>query len=189
MKYNVATICTFFRVLLIPAIVIAYYLPWKHAHLLAALIFAIAALTDWADGFLARTYNLSTKLGEFLDPVADKLVIASALVMIVGQFGTAYLAVPAAIIVAREIVISALREWMAEIGKRTSVAVGFIGKVKTCSQMVAVFLLLLCVPPNDLILGVIGSLFLYVAAFLTLWSMIMYLKAAWPDLTLSAKKE
>lgn len=174
---------------LIPAIVLAYYLPIKQGHLIAAIIFTIAAITDFVDGYLARSWNQTTRLGAFLDPVADKLVIVVALVLVVGQFGKAFLTVPAAVIVCREIVISALREWMAEIGKRTSVAVGFIGKFKTTVQMISLILLIICKRHSPEWLKYIGVGLLYIAAILTLWSMLMYLKAAWIDLTLSSKNE
>lgn len=180
---------TFARMALIPAIVLAYYLPIKQGHLIAAIIFTIAAITDFVDGYLARSWNQTTRLGAFLDPVADKLVIVVALVLVVGQFGKAFLTVPAAVIVGREIVISALREWMAEIGKRTSVAVGFVGKIKTTVQMVSLILLIICKRHSPEWLKYIGVGLLYIAAVLTLWSMFMYLKAAWVDLTLSSKNE
>lgn len=174
---------------LIPAIVLAYYFPSKYGHLVATIIFIVAAITDFIDGYLARSWNQITKLGAFLDPVADKLVIVVALVLVVGQFGKAFLTIPAAIIVCREIVVSALREWMAEIGKRTSVAVGFVGKIKTTMQMLALIFLIMCRRQSPGWLKYAGVGLLYVAAVLTLWSMYMYLKAAWPDLTLSSKKE
>jgi len=177
------------RMALIPAIVLAYYLPFKYGHLIAAVIFILAALTDFIDGYLARSWNQTTKLGAFLDPVADKLVIVVSLVLIVGQFGKAFVTIPAAVIVGREIVVSALREWMAEIGNRTSVAVGFVGKIKTTMQMLALILLILCRRQSSDWLKYIGVGLLYIAAILTLWSMIMYLKAAWRYLTLSLKKE
>jgi CDP-diacylglycerol---glycerol-3-phosphate 3-phosphatidyltransferase len=174
---------TFTRIILIPAIVISFYFPGNVGHYLAATIFALAAITDWLDGYLARNLNQTTKLGAFLDPVADKLMVAFALCLVVGEIGASYIAVPAAIIIGREISISALREWMAEIGKRTSVAVSFVGKVKTFVQMLAVFLLLLYRPGHGYGFIVFGLILLYSAAVLTLWSMFMYLRTAWPDLT------
>jgi CDP-diacylglycerol---glycerol-3-phosphate 3-phosphatidyltransferase len=186
---NIPMILTLARMALIPAIVLAYYLPFRYGHSIAAMIFILAAITDFVDGYLARSWNQTTRLGAFLDPVADKLVIVIALVLVVGQFGKAYLTVPAAVIVGREIVISALREWMAEIGKRTSVAVGLIGKFKTTLQMLSLILLIICRRQSPDWLKYAGIGLLYIAAILTLWSMFMYLKAAWPDLTLSSKKE
>lgn len=186
---NIPLILTSVRILLIPAIVLVFYLPINFAHIGAALIFILASITDWLDGYLARSLNQSTKLGEFLDPVADKLVVAFALIIIVGEFGSAYIAIPAAVIVGREIMVSALREWMAEIGKRTSVAVGRVGKIKTAVQMVSIICLLLYRPDYLLLIKITGVILLYAAAILTLWSMIMYLKAAWPNLTLSLKRQ
>jgi CDP-diacylglycerol--glycerol-3-phosphate 3-phosphatidyltransferase len=183
MKMNVPMMFTASRVLLIPVVVIAFYLP-GYGHVFSAIIFALAALTDWVDGYLARSLKQVTKLGAFLDPVADKLLVAFSLVIIVDEFGSIYLAIPAAIIISREILISALREWMAEIGKRTSVAVNKMAKIKTAVQMTAIFILLLYRPGfSSLGLQVFGVILLYVASVLTLWSMIIYLKAAWQDLT------
>ena len=193
---NLPITVTFIRILLIPAIIVMFYLPWSYAHLSAAVIFILASLTDWLDGYLARAFNQTTKFGAFLDPVADKLIVAVALVIIVGEFGTVYIAVPAAIIVCRELIVSALREWMAELGKRTSVAVGRIGKIKTTVQMISLILLLLYYPHYAVWMETIakwvkiaGIVLLYAAAILTLWSMFMYLKAARPDLTLSSKPQ
>ncbi|KPJ67883.1 MAG: CDP-diacylglycerol--glycerol-3-phosphate 3-phosphatidyltransferase [Coxiella sp. DG_40] len=186
---NIPLMLTYIRIVLIPAIVVVFYLPVGFAHFAAAIIFILAAITDWLDGYLARSLNQTTKLGEFLDPVADKLVVATALVIIVGEFHTAYLVIPAAIIIGREIIVSALREWMAEIGKRTSVAVSRIGKIKTVLQMVSIVLLLFYSPHRTILIIILGVLLLYIAAILTLWSMIMYLKAAWPDLTSSLRRQ
>ncbi|CAM4418935.1 MAG: CDP-diacylglycerol--glycerol-3-phosphate 3-phosphatidyltransferase [Legionellaceae bacterium] len=173
---------TLFRIILIPIMVLVYYLPVSWGHWAAAAIFTFASITDWLDGYLARTLRQTTALGAFLDPVADKLIVAIALVILVGSTDLAYLAIPAAIIVGREIVISALREWMAELGKRASVAVSFIGKVKTTLQMVAVILLFAYQPGKFVEFGLIGYLLLILAAILTLWSMILYLKTAWPEI-------
>jgi CDP-diacylglycerol--glycerol-3-phosphate 3-phosphatidyltransferase len=189
LRMNIPTFFTYVRIVLIPAIVVAYYLPTKYGHLIAAIIFVIASITDWLDGFLARRLKQTTKLGAFLDPVADKLVVAAALVLIVGEFGAVYITIPAVIIVGREIAVSALREWMAEMGRRTSVAVNRVGKLKTAVQMVALILLLLYHPDFRPWIVVSGIILLYSAAILTLWSMIMYAKAAWSDLTSLAKKQ
>jgi CDP-diacylglycerol---glycerol-3-phosphate 3-phosphatidyltransferase len=187
---NIPNFLTLIRIFLIPTIVLVFYIPGKLGHYLAACIFALAAITDIFDGYLARNLNQTTKFGEFLDPVADKLIVAVALVLLVGELGAAYLTIPAAIIVGREIAISALREWMAEIGNRTNVAVGFIGKIKTTFQMIALTLLLLYYPKfiADKWLLYLGIILLYFAAGLTLWSMLQYLKAARIDLTLSGEK-
>jgi CDP-diacylglycerol---glycerol-3-phosphate 3-phosphatidyltransferase len=186
---NVPNLLTILRLLLVPIVVILYYLPVGWAHFSAALLFALAAVTDWLDGYLARNLKQMTKFGAFLDPVADKLMVAVALVLVVGELRLPFLAIPAAIIVGREIVVSALREWMAELGKRTSLAVTMVAKIKTMMQMSALILLLLYRQGDSILLQIVGSMMLYVAAALTLWSMIMYLKIAWPDLTLSAERE
>lgn len=186
---NIPNLLTLIRLLLVPVVVVLYYLPVEWAHSISALFFALAAITDWLDGYLARNLKQTTKFGAFLDPVADKLMVAVALVLVVGELRLPFLAIPAAIIVGREIVVSALREWMAEIGKRTSLAVTMVAKIKTVVQMIALILLLMYRPQNSVILQFLGSILLYIAAGLTLWSMIMYLKIAWPDLTLSTEKE
>jgi CDP-diacylglycerol--glycerol-3-phosphate 3-phosphatidyltransferase len=180
---NIPLIFTASRVMLIPIVVISFYLP-GYGHMVSAIVFAIAAITDWIDGYLARSLKQVTKLGAFLDPVADKLLVAVSLVIIVGDFGSFSFTIPAAIIVSREILISALREWMAELGKRASVAVSRIAKIKTATQMGSIFILLLY-KPGIYSLGVkyFGLILLYIAAIMTLWSMVMYLKIAWQDLT------
>lgn len=187
MEKNIPNLLTIIRIALIPAIVVAFYLPGKFGHVLATSIFACAAITDLFDGILARNLNQTTRFGAFLDPVADKLMVAIALVLVVAEVGKFYIAIPAAVIVGREIAISALREWMAEIGKRTSVAVSYMAKVKTTLQILAVGFLLMycpkCVGSSKYL--IFGLLLLYVAAGMTLWSMYMYLKTAWPDLTKS----
>ncbi len=173
---------TLFRIALIPLLVVAFYLPFDWSYPLSAGLFSVAALTDWLDGYVARRYDQSTAFGAFLDPVADKLMVAVALVVLVGAHPHVWFVVPAAIIVGREIVISALREWMAELGKRASVAVSFVGKIKTTMQMVAIIILLAFDPAQYPNWSLLGYVTLYLAAGLTLWSMCMYLKAAWPEL-------
>jgi CDP-diacylglycerol--glycerol-3-phosphate 3-phosphatidyltransferase len=194
---HLPNLLTLIRILAIPVLVFVFYLPFWWSHLAASIIFLLASITDWLDGYFARTLQLSTRLGAFLDPVADKLMVSVALVMIVGQsqfqyvsapnsivtIPAAVLAIPAAIIVSREIVVSALREWMAEIGKRTSVAVSWLGKVKTFVQMLALVVLLYCGPATNAFVIFFGYLCLYVAAVLTIWSMGIYVKTAWPDLS------
>jgi CDP-diacylglycerol--glycerol-3-phosphate 3-phosphatidyltransferase len=183
---SIPNLLTLLRIALIPFFVVVFYLPWKGAHLLSAFIFMLGALTDWLDGYLARSLKQFSAFGKFLDPVADKLMVAVALVLIVGQYQGQFqipLAIPAAIIVGREIVISALREWMAEIGKSRSVAVSFLGKVKTTFQMLALILLL--AQPVGLWNGIfinVGIILLWLSAFLTLWSMVIYLRAAYREL-------
>jgi CDP-diacylglycerol---glycerol-3-phosphate 3-phosphatidyltransferase len=179
---NIPNWLTVVRIIAIPVLVVIYYLPFPWAHFAAALLFVFAALTDWLDGYLARHLHQGTRFGAFLDPVADKLIVAVALVLIVAEIGSAYIAIPAAIIVGREIVISGLREWMAEIGKRTSVAVSRMAKIKTVVQMLSLIFLLWYTPQSFILIKIVGVILLYIAAALTLWSMIMYLRTAWPDL-------
>ena len=181
---NIPIFLTLLRILVIPVIVLAYYAPFAFNHWFCAVLFAMASLTDWLDGYLARTWGQTSALGRFLDPLADKLIIATCLVLLVAQPFLPYIMLPAAIIVAREITISALREWMAEIGKRTSVAVSYIAKVKTTLQMLAVLCLLTYSPGDNLIIVSAGYLLLYVASLLTVWTMCAYLRTAWPDLRL-----
>jgi len=173
---------TLFRILLIPVFVIIFYLPYSWSYPLTALIFTLAAITDWLDGYVARKYNQSTAFGAFLDPVADKLMVVVALVLLTSVHSNAWFAIPAAIIVGREIVISALREWMAEVGQSASVAVSYIGKIKTTLQMLSIIVLLAFDPINYAIFTGIGYVLLYTAVVLTLWSMIIYIKAALPIL-------
>ncbi|GJM07366.1 MAG: CDP-diacylglycerol--glycerol-3-phosphate 3-phosphatidyltransferase [marine bacterium B5-7] len=181
---NIPNTLTVARILMIPFFVLAFYLPLPGHYWAAAFVFLLAAGTDWLDGFLARLLKQSSPFGEFLDPVADKLMVAVALVAIVGHFHGALLALPVAVIIAREITVSALREWMAEMGKRASVAVSWLSKLKTVLQMIAVTVLLLCAVPSLQGYYWIGLLLMYAAALLTLWTMAMYLKVAWPALQL-----
>ena len=180
---NLPTSLTLLRVGLIPLLVVVFYLPWNWHHVAAAGIFALAGFTDWADGYLARRLGQETRFGAFLDPVADKLIVVVALVLLLQRQATPEFALPTMIIIGRELVISALREWMAELGQRASVAVSGIGKVKTTLQMVAITALLVfdrdgAFPVfNQVALGL-----LYGAALLTLWSMAIYLRAAWPEM-------
>ncbi|MCA0901517.1 CDP-diacylglycerol--glycerol-3-phosphate 3-phosphatidyltransferase [Microbulbifer agarilyticus] len=173
---------TLLRVALIPVFVLVFYLPYKWSYIASALIFSIAAATDWLDGYLARKLNQSTPFGAFLDPVADKLMVATALVLLVGLHDNHWFTIAAAIIIGREIAVSALREWMAELGKRNSVAVSFIGKIKTTAQMAAIIVLLAFDVREFPVMETIGYILLYVAAILTLWTMFVYLRAAWPHL-------
>jgi CDP-diacylglycerol--glycerol-3-phosphate 3-phosphatidyltransferase len=143
-------------------------------------VFGLAAITDWFDGYLARRLEQTSPFGAFLDPVADKLMVAAALVMLVEAFASPLITIPAIVIIGREIVISALREWMAELGARASVAVSSIGKIKTTLQMVSI--LVLIAMPLYSPLSWLGVVALYGAAALTLWSMLLYLRAAWPHL-------
>lgn len=191
--FNIPTLLTLARIALIPLFIGVFYLHflWNdlRLHLIAAAIFLIAGLTDYLDGYLARRLNQSTRFGAFLDPVADKLMVAAALVLLVEYHATAWLAIPAIVIISREIAVSALREWMAEIGSRATVAVSYIGKVKTVVQIIAITLLLAYEPTFDQARRIQFSGFLlfnyvllYAATALTLWSMLVYLKAAWPHM-------
>lgn len=177
---NVPNILTLSRILMIPVFVLVFFLPFEWAPVASAIIFALAAVTDWLDGYLARRLDQSTPLGAFLDPVADKLMVAVALTVLIHDYASLLMTLPAMIIIGREIVISALREWMAEMGKRASVAVSFIGKIKTTCQMLSIIILLGF--PQGGWLAYIGLAVLLVAAVLTLWSMCLYLKAAWKEL-------
>ncbi len=157
-----------------------------HKHLASTLIFALAAITDWMDGYLARTLNQTSAFGAFLDPVADKLMVAAALIMLVNL---AYVdAVIAFIIIGREIAISALREWMAQLGNSKSTAVSMLGKVKTTFQMIAILLLLYHEPVLVFSAHEVGTLLVYIAALLTLGSMIYYLMLAMPQITQKSRE-
>jgi CDP-diacylglycerol--glycerol-3-phosphate 3-phosphatidyltransferase len=181
--WNLPNILTLLRIALIPIFIAIFYLPWEWRYVASASIFGVAAATDWLDGYLARKLNQFTPFGAFLDPVADKLIVAAALVLLLQAHATVIFALPALVIISREIVISALREWMAELGKRTSVAVSYIGKVKTALQMIAITVLLAVDPIAYPVWDQVGVVLLYIAAILTLWSMVVYLKAAWPELS------
>ena len=185
MPLNIPNLITWLRILLIPLIVGIFYLSdtalaMYHKNQLATAIFAVAAISDWLDGYLARTLNQTSAFGAFLDPVADKLMVAAALIILV-KLGRVD-ALISCIIIGREITVSALREWMAKIGSSKSVAVSFLGKIKTVSQMAAILLLLY----HDKLLSVvdaqlIGTWLIYLAAVLTLWSMAYYLRKAIPQ--------
>lgn len=189
--WNIPNILTSFRIFLIPVMVGLYYLPaeqyqWKF--FATAFVFWFAALTDAADGYLARRLDQSTPFGAFFDPVADKVMVAVALVLVVDDYANYLVTIPAILIIGREIVVSALREWMAEQGKRANVAVSMIGKYKTAAQMLAIIGLLW--HPNEYwvfdgwilgpLLEVSTYVFLFLASFLTVWSLVIYFKAAWP---------
>jgi CDP-diacylglycerol---glycerol-3-phosphate 3-phosphatidyltransferase len=183
MPLNLPNLLTLFRIALVPLMVAAFYLPYPGMNLLAASLFVAGALTDWADGWIARRWGMTSAFGEFLDPVADKISVVVALFLIVQADPTPLMAVVAAIIVGREVTISALREWMAVIGQRVKVGVATIGKIKTIVQMVAISVLLFQHPKFPLLalpLYEIGRWLLVVAAVLTLWSAAQYLAAAWP---------
>ncbi|WP_286238569.1 CDP-diacylglycerol--glycerol-3-phosphate 3-phosphatidyltransferase [Neptuniibacter halophilus] len=178
---KIPNILTSLRIVLIPVFVLVYYLPYNWAPLATGCVFAVAGFTDWLDGYLARRLNQSSPFGAFLDPVADKLMVAISLALLVESYETAWITIPAVVIIGREIVISALREWMAELGQRASVAVSYIGKVKTALQMLAIMLMIVSEPFSQISWA--GIVALYLAALLTIWSMFQYLRAAWPALS------
>ena len=148
----------------------------------SGMLFALAAVTDWLDGYLARRMKQTTPFGAFLDPVADKLIVVSALIVLITYHHNAWLTIPSLIIVGREIVISALREWMAEMNDSVAIAVSYLGKVKTTLQMIAITLLLIVPVESQSIAMKMGYVLLYLAAVMTLWSMWQYLRAAWTSL-------
>jgi CDP-diacylglycerol--glycerol-3-phosphate 3-phosphatidyltransferase/cardiolipin synthase len=182
MLRNLPNNLTLVRIVLIPVLVLVFLLPFEWARILCALIFIVAAITDWLDGYLARKLDQSTRFGEFLDPVADKLIVVTALVLLVYADQRFLVLLPALVIIGREIAISALREWMAQLGEQGKVKVNSYGKLKTASQMVAISLMLFEYPLFDIPVYGIGVACLYLAATLTLWSMYTYLRAAWPSL-------
>ena len=189
MMWSIPNLLTFSRIVMIPVFVGMFYLPAPWNHQVAALVFMVAAFTDWLDGYLARRMHLTSPLGAFLDPVADKLMVATALVLLVADNPSPWMAVSAAVIVGREITISALREWMAELCSRSKVAVSWVGKFKTAAQMAAITLLIYRHELFGLPTYRIGEILLYVAVVLTLWSMTVYLRAAWPSLSEDGKNE
>lgn len=179
---NLPTKITLLRILLIPCFVALFYLPMPSARVAAGIVFIVAALTDLLDGYLARRLGQTTMLGAFLDPVADKLIVAVALVLLLQQDPRVLLALPVAVIIGREITVSALREWMAQLGARGQVQVSIWGKVKTTAQMLALIFMIIRVDIGMLDFYVLGLGLLYLAALLTIWSMGQYLVAAWPEL-------
>ncbi len=180
MKLTLPTIVTLFRIFLIPVFVVVFYLPTSWAYMAAALVFTLASVTDWVDGYLARVLNQESAFGAFLDPVADKLMVAVAIILLVEVNPSPLVAIPSIVIISREITVSALREWMAELGSRATIKVSFIGKAKTTVQLISLILMIYHQDLFGLPLYEIGLALYYVAAFLTLYSMILYLKAAWP---------
>jgi cardiolipin synthase (CMP-forming) len=186
MPLNVPILLTWLRIVLIPAFIGVFYLPYStmdasSQNLVATLIFIVAAITDWLDGYLARTLSQVSSFGAFLDPVADKLMVAAALIMLV-QLERCD-AIIAIIIIGREITISALREWMAKIGAARSVAVSMVGKVKTTAQMLAIVLLLYHDSLGTFPTRLAGQWLIVIAAVLTLWSMVYYLRMARPHMS------
>jgi len=183
MQVTLPTAVTLFRIALIPLFVLVFYLPFSWANIVAAAIFALASFSDWVDGYLARSMQLESPFGAFLDPVADKLMVVVVIVLLVEANPSIYVALPSIVIVAREISISALREWMAQLGASTTVKVSFIGKTKTVAQMMALGFMIFSEPFIGLPIFQIGLVIYYFAAILTIASMIIYLRAAWPVIT------
>ena len=182
MTITIPTMLTLMRILLIPVMVVVFYLPYGWTNLAVAGIFIFGALTDWLDGWIARRYGMYSAFGAFLDPVADKLTVAFALLLVVERHDTAWMALLSAVIIGREITISALREWMAQMGAHGLVKVAGLGKLKTIVQMVAISCLLYYDDLYGLPVFMIGEWLLAIAAALTLWSGADYLRAAWPTM-------
>lgn len=180
--YTIPNLMTVLRLIFIPILVVFFYLPVSYARGICAILFSLAAVTDWLDGYLARRWQQTSPFGAFLDPVADKLMVAVALIVLLQSHPSIPMALAVAVIVGREITVSALREWMAEIGLRAGIAVSMLGKVKTTFQMIAVILLLYRDPIGPIPTWEIGLALLYIAVALTFGSMIVYLNAAWPAL-------
>ena len=178
---NWANLITYFRILLIPVVVLSYYSELPNANAIAAMLFTAASLSDWLDGYLARRLNQTSEFGAFLDPVADKLLVVTVLIMLVGEINP--LLAPTIVIIAREVLISALREWMATRGHREAVAVAFSGKLKTTFQMIAIVVLMLVTDSSPDWLLMSGYVMIYIAAMLSLYSALHYFKAARPYLT------
>ncbi len=192
MPTNIPNLLTWFRILLIPVFIAVFYvsdetLTLHHKHLLGTFVFWLAAITDWLDGYLARVLNQSSAFGAFLDPVADKLMVVAALVILL-KLGHVD-AIIAFIIIGRELTISALREWMAQLGKSKSVAVSLLGKLKTVFQMLAILFLLYQESLFGIPTRMLGTVLIYLAAILTLWSMVYYLMLAMPQLTAKSRDQ
>jgi len=179
---NLPNVLSLLRIALIPVLVALFFLPNTSAPLWATIVFVVASVTDWLDGYIARKWDQTSPFGAFIDPVADKLIVAVALVLVLYKTPTWYIVIPVVIIIGREITVSALREWMAELGQRNAVKVSYVGKLKTAFQMISIACLIYAKPLLGLPILDIGIALLYVAAGLTLSSMFSYLKAAWPML-------
>lgn len=182
MTWNIPNILTIIRILAIPLIIVLFYLPIKHSGAYSAVIFALAGFTDWFDGYLARKLGQTSRFGAFLDPVADKLMVAVILILLVEHYGNLWVTLSAMVIIGREITISALREWMAEVGERGKVAVSYLGKIKTTVQMFALYFMLFEEPFLGVPHAELGFILLLIAAVLTLWSMINYLYLAFSSI-------
>ena len=181
MIINIPNVLTLMRIAMLPLLVVIYLSDHPLAMPISALLFIQAGLTDWLDGYLARKLNQQSAFGAFLDPVADKLIVATALFLILFRHPEVHILIPALIIVGREITVSALREWMAEMGRRGIVAVSYMGKLKTTLQIISIIFLLWAQPLWGLPIFEIGKWLLDIAAVLTVWSMVDYLRAALSD--------
>ena len=182
MRWNVPNTLTWLRIAAIPLIVLFFFMPYRWSDPAAGILFALAGVTDSLDGYFARRLGQTSRLGAFLDPVADKLVVAVALVLLVSKDTRPLIVLTAAVIIGREITISALREWMAEIGARRKVAVSQLGKIKTVLQIVGLSMMLYRAPLLGLPIYGVGVVLTELAAAATLVSMVAYLRAAWPEL-------
>ena len=180
-EHYLPNVLTVSRIVLIPIFVFIYIIV-DEMHWLAGLLFAAAAITDWLDGYFARRLSVDTKFGAFLDPVADKLIVVSALVVLIGAHSSLWLTLPGLVIIGRELIISAIREWMAEINRRRVVAVMALTKIKTVAQMVAIYILLSNPPELGRPMVIAGLIVMYIATGMTLWSMFMYLQVTWSSL-------
>jgi len=180
LKFNLANILTLLRIAAIPVVVVCFYSPLDYARPIAGILFGLAAVTDMIDGWVARRYGQTSRFGEFLDPVADKLMVAIVLVMLVQAQSSWFEDVIAMIIIGREITISALREWMATIGERANVQVDVTGKIKTILQMFGIAFMVWKTPMWGFPVYTLGFVLLVLAAIMTIWSMLVYLRAAWP---------
>jgi CDP-diacylglycerol--glycerol-3-phosphate 3-phosphatidyltransferase len=185
--FNLPNTLTWLRILMIPGVVILFYLPFWWAHPAAGVGFALAGITDTLDGYFARKLGLTSRLGAFLDPVADKLIVAAALVLIVSDDARWFVVIMAIVIIGREIAVSALREWMAEIGARGRIKVSQLAKYKTIMQITGLSMMLFHHPLLGIAIYKLGVVLTAVAAVLTLWSMVLYLRLAWPELRDSSR--
>jgi CDP-diacylglycerol--glycerol-3-phosphate 3-phosphatidyltransferase len=185
--WNVPNTLTWLRILMIPGVVVLFYLPVWWAHPAAGVGFALAGITDTLDGYFARKLHQTSRLGAFLDPVADKLIVAAALLLIVSADPRWYVVIMAIVIIGREIAVSALREWMAEIGARGRIKVSLLAKYKTIMQIVGLSMLLFRHELFHIPIYRLGMVLTAVATVLTLWSMILYLRLAWPELRDSSR--
>ncbi len=181
---TIPNMVTLFRIVLIPIFVLAFIIPnYPSKHIVLVSLFFLASVSDWVDGFLARRLKQESAFGAFLDPVADKLMVTVAIILLVSKHPEWFMVLPALVIIGRELAISALREWMANLGAQAKVKVQFIGKLKTASQLLAIGFLLYDEPIGKFEPTIIGYILLYIATVLTLWSMVVYLLAAWPSIS------